>query len=131
MFDDRVREVLARPVIVNITTVRPDGYPHTVPVWFMYDDGDLVLFTSRTSRKVSNVEVNPKGCLAIGGDPVGSPAYVIDGDFVIEEDPDQAMTRRITHHYEPPDKAAEWLAEWQDADFVVLRLRPHRVMTVS
>lgn len=131
MIDERLQGVLFQPEIVRITTVRRDGYPHCVPIWFMYEAGDLVMFTSRTSLKVRNVEHNSKGCLAIGGDPVGSPAYVIDGDILIEEDQGKALTARITHHYEPPERAAEWLAGWENEDFIILRLRPQRVMKVS
>jgi general stress protein 26 len=131
MIDERLQELLSQPEIVRITTVRPDGYPHSVPIWFMYDTGDLVMFTSRISRKVRNVQSNNKGCLAIGGDPVDSPAYAIDGDIFIEEDPEKALTARITRHYESPEKAAEWLATWENEDFVILRLRPQRVMKVS
>lgn len=131
MFDEQARSVLSQPVIVRLTTIRPDGYPHTVPVWFMLDGDELVLFSSRDNRKVKNALANPKGSIAIGGDPVGSPSYLIDGDLVVEDDPEHQMAARITYHYESPDKAQEYLQEWQGADFVVLRLKPKRVVTVS
>lgn len=131
MFDEQMRSVLSQPVIVRFTTIRPDGYPHTVPVWFMLDGEELVIFSIRDNRKVKNVLVNPKGGIAIGGDPVGSPCYLIDGDLVVEDDRDQEMAARITRHYEAPDKAEEYLQAWQNEDFVVLRLKPRRVVKVS
>ncbi|HRQ37871.1 MAG TPA: pyridoxamine 5'-phosphate oxidase family protein [Chloroflexota bacterium] len=131
MFDEQMRSVLAQPVIVRLTTIRPDGYPHTVPVWFMLDGEELVLFSVRDNRKVKNALANLKGCISIGGDPVGSPCYLIDGDLAVADDPDHNIATRITRHYESPEKAQEYLQEWQDADFVVLRLKPKRVVKVS
>ena len=131
MFDEQARSVLSQPVIVRLTTIRPDGYPHTVPVWFMLDGEELVLFSLRDNRKVRNVLANPKGCIAIGGDPVGSPCYLVDGDLVVEDDPDHRMAARITYHYETPEKAQEDLQSWQNEHFVVLRLKPKRIVKVG
>ncbi len=131
MFDEQMLSVLSQPVIVRLSTIRPDGYPHTVPVWFMLDGEELVVFSVRDNRKVKNTLANPKGCIAIGGDPVGSPCYLIDGDLVVQDDPDLEMAARITRHYEEPDKAEEYLQSWQNEDFVVLRLKPRRVVKVA
>ncbi len=131
MFDEQTRTILNEPVIVRFTTICPDGYPHTIPVWFMLDEDDLVLFSLRDNRKVKNALANPKGNIIIGGDPVGSPCYLIDGDLTVEDDPHHHMAARITQHYEAPDKAQEYLQSWQKEDFVVLRLTPRRVVKIS
>jgi general stress protein 26 len=130
LFDEQAREVLQQPVIVRVTTISADGYPHTTPVWFMLDGDDLLIFGNRNTRKMKNILHNPKGSLAIGGDLVGTPTYLIQGDFTIEDDPDHAWATKITRHYEPPEKAEEWLESWKELDFVVLRLKPRRVIKV-
>jgi len=131
MFDNSLRTMLEKPVIARFTTVRPDGYPHTVPVWFLLDGDDLLVFSLRDTRKVKNALAHPKGCLSLGGDPPGSPGYLIDGDLTVADDPEHVMAARITHHYEAPEKAEEDLAAWRDEDFVVLRLKPRRSVQVS
>lgn len=131
MYDEQLRTFLRQPTIARFSTVRPDGYPHTVPVWFMLDGDDLLVFSLRDTRKVQNALIHPKGCLSLGGDPPGSPGYLIDGDLTIEEDPNHVIAARITRHYESPAKAQEDLAAWRDEEFVTLRLRPRRVAQVS
>ena len=42
------------------TTVRPDGAPHTMPVWGVWLDGAWYFSTSATSRKSRNLERNSK-----------------------------------------------------------------------
>lgn len=131
MFDQRARETLEKAVIVRLNTISEDGYPHSVPVWFLLDGDDLLVFTSASAKKVTNAETNPKGSIAIGGDPVGSPAYLIEGDFTVEDDPDMAITSRITHHYEPPDRAQQWLDAWKNDKHKILRLKPRKVIKIS
>ncbi len=131
MFDEQLRTILMQPVIARFTTIRPDGYPHTVPVWFLLDGDDLLVFSLSDTRKVKNALANSKGCLSLGGDPPGSPGYLIDGDLTVQNDPDHLVAARITTHYEPPEEAQKNLAAWQDETFVALRLKPRRVAKVS
>ena len=131
MIDAQARSVLAQPVIVRLTTIQPNGYPHTVPIWFMLDQDDLIMFTGRQARKAKNALANNKANIAIGGDPVGSPGYIVTGDIVIEDDPEHEVTAQITHHYETSAKAAEYLASWEGSDFVILRLKPKSVIKIS
>jgi len=130
LYDDQMRELLKQPVIVRITTINKEGYPHTVPIWFMLDGDDLIVFTERTTAKAKQVMANPKGSIAIGGDPIGSPCLLIEGDYEIEDDPDHAITSRITYHYDP-EHAKQWLESWKNDDFIILRLKPKRVIKVS
>jgi nitroimidazol reductase NimA-like FMN-containing flavoprotein (pyridoxamine 5'-phosphate oxidase superfamily) len=43
-----------------ITTVRPDGSPHVMPVWGIWLGGAYYFSTSAASRKARNLEQNPK-----------------------------------------------------------------------
>jgi len=42
-----------------ITSVRPDGRPHAMPVWGVWLDGALLFDTARDSRKGRNLAANP------------------------------------------------------------------------
>ncbi|MEU7865181.1 pyridoxamine 5'-phosphate oxidase family protein [Dactylosporangium sp. NPDC049140] len=59
-----------------VSTVRPDGRPHAMPVWAVWVD-DAVWFSSgRHSRKIRNLQVNPACTVTTesGAEPV-----VVDG----------------------------------------------------
>ena len=43
-----------------ITTVKPDGSPHTMVVWGLWLDGAFLFSTGRQSRKARNLAENPK-----------------------------------------------------------------------
>ena len=131
MFSEPIREFLQKPLVARMSVVDPDGYPHTVPVWFKLDGDDLVIISVRETRKVSYVEANPKGAIAVGGDLTDGGGFLIKGEFVIEPDPDDEWVTQLCFHYEPPDKAAADVADWADLDIVVLRLKPKRVIKVA
>lgn len=43
-----------------ITTVKPDGTPHTMVVWGLWRDGVFLFSTGRQSRKARNLAENPR-----------------------------------------------------------------------
>jgi hypothetical protein len=43
-----------------ITTVKPDGSPHTMVVWGLWLDGVFLFATGRESRKTKNLAHNPR-----------------------------------------------------------------------
>ncbi len=131
LFDEAARAFLQKPLIARVSVIDGDGYPHTVPVWFMLDGNDVVIISVRETRKVAYALENPKGAVAIGGDPADDGGYLIKGDFAIEPDPDDAWTRTLTHRYEEPEKAEQDIADWADLDMIVLRLKPKRVIKVA
>lgn len=70
----------------KIATVREDGRPHVVPVWFVIDDDDLVFTTWHNSVKALNIEGNPRA--AVVTDLERPPyAYVaVEGPVSISDD---------------------------------------------
>jgi hypothetical protein len=131
MLDDTAREFLQKPLIARMSVIDPEGYPHTVPVWFKLDGDDFVVISVHETRKVGYVAANPKGAITVGGDSDDGAGYLIKGDFSIEPDPDDEWVKKLTYHYEAPGKAAEDVAAWADLDIVVLRLKPRRVIKVA
>jgi PPOX class probable F420-dependent enzyme len=70
-----------------VVTVWPDGRPHAMPVWGVWDGGALWFSSSLRSRKVRNVAADPR-CVVTTEDaaePVvieGSAAIVADSDAI-------------------------------------------------
>lgn len=131
LFDEKARSFLAKPLTARMSTIDADGYPHTVPVWFMLDHDDIVIMGTRDTKKVGQMQRNPKGCVCIGGDAADGAGYLIKGEWRVEEDPNKHWQTTITRHYEPPEKAEKDLADWVDLDIIVMRLKATRVIKVA
>jgi len=52
-------ERLAKSRSYWICTTRPDGRPHSIPVWGFWLDGSLYFGTARSTRKARNLAHNP------------------------------------------------------------------------
>ena len=61
-----VREALERDPIVWVSSVRPDGAPHVLPLWFHWDGEAILVFSKPHAQKVRNLRANPRAMVAIG-----------------------------------------------------------------
>jgi F420H(2)-dependent biliverdin reductase len=50
---------------VWLCTLRPDGSPHLVPIWFVWADGSFWMCTSSTSVKDRNLRRDPRASVAL------------------------------------------------------------------
>ena len=63
--DRLVRELLRKRLVGVLATLGPDGVPHVVPLWYAVHGSSVVLATSSRSRKVRNLERDPRATLCI------------------------------------------------------------------
>jgi hypothetical protein len=59
-----------------ITTVKPDGSPHTMVVWGLWQDGRFLFSTGSKSRKARNLAENPN-CIVCNED--AHEAIIVEG----------------------------------------------------
>ena len=60
-----VEELLRSDEIVWLTTVRPDGRPHSVPVWFLWDGATVLIWSKPSTQKIRNLRQNHSVTLAL------------------------------------------------------------------
>ncbi len=75
----RVVERLRTDQAVWFGTVRDDGQPHLVPVWF-YWDGETVLVFTKADQKVRNLRENPRATLHFNSTPHGGDVAILEGE---------------------------------------------------
>ncbi len=75
--DAHVDQRLRAEPIIWLATTRPDGRPHLVPVWFLWD-GETILVFSKPDVKVDNLRHNPSVALSLNS-PTGSDVVLLEG----------------------------------------------------
>ncbi|MFD9597039.1 pyridoxamine 5'-phosphate oxidase family protein [Kitasatospora sp. NPDC059973] len=93
--------------ISTLTTRRPDGSPHVVPVGVTYqpETGTARVISSRTSRKVRNVQAAGAEGMRVAVCQVdGARWSTLEGVAVVRDEPDAVAdaVRRYTERYREP-----------------------------
>lgn len=101
--------------LCTVTTLRPDGTPHVVPMGVVLDlDADVAwAITSRGSRKAGNIrEAGPDGALFAACQVDGRTWSTIEGRAVVLDDPESVREaeRRYAERYKVPRENAERVA---------------------
>ena len=75
-----VEQRLRNDPLVWLITVRPDGRPHVVPVWFFWDDETFLICSHPNSQKLRNLRQNSHVILALdGAGNLGYDLVVVEG----------------------------------------------------
>lgn len=88
--DDRhTSERLSAEPVIWLGTVRADGRPHTVPVWFAWHDPLVLIFSMPATVKVRNVRVSPAVSLSLDSAEGGRDIVLAEGRATLVTRADQ------------------------------------------
>ena len=79
----KVDELLKQTQICVLATTGPGNAPHAIPMWYLYQDGQIIITTSRVSQKSKNVERNGKAMVVFDKREPPYFAVMIKGDAEI------------------------------------------------
>ena len=78
--------------IIWLTTLRADGRPHMVAVWFLWDGEKFLIFSQPNTQKLRNLQHNSHVTLALDNTHSGGDVIVVDGEAELLTDPDVNAT---------------------------------------
>jgi PPOX class probable F420-dependent enzyme len=76
----RAAEHLGRDVIGWMTTVSPAGQAQASPVWFLWDDGEILVFSQPRARRMVNVRSNPRVAFNLETEGEGEHVVSLEGE---------------------------------------------------
>jgi PPOX class probable F420-dependent enzyme len=113
------------PLLGVIATLRADGSPHAVPVWYAWDGHNVSIWTGHDRAWVRNLRRDPRAAFTTqqaqppygavimrGHADISSPSADVDGDI-----------RRIARRYLPEHECDPYIAAWPDLRTIV-RVQP-------
>jgi PPOX class probable F420-dependent enzyme len=75
---------LEAEAIIWLTTVAPSGQPQSTPVWFLWADGEFLIFGAATGTKTHSIETNPHVSLHLEGNGRGGANVILEGRARLE-----------------------------------------------
>ncbi|MCZ7540045.1 MAG: pyridoxamine 5'-phosphate oxidase family protein [Anaerolineae bacterium] len=125
-----VEEFLSQPHIARLSTHNEDGSIQTIPIWFDYVDGEILLGTQEVSRKVQNIKHNPQVSILIDDPTPPFKGVLIYGQARLDYNNVLAKRTALISKYMPPEDAANLAqglaSKWQ---LVIIRVRPDRIVS--
>jgi PPOX class probable F420-dependent enzyme len=95
-----VDEFLAQPNAAVIATLRPDGSPHTVPTWYDWEDGRVLLNMDESRLRLQFMQRDPRAALTVfDGDSWYKHVSLLGRIVDIQDDPDLAGIDRLAVRY--------------------------------
>ena len=128
-----VRELLDERLVGVLATLDADGGVHAVPLWLARRDDEILFATGARSRKVRNVERDPRATLVLHDSRPGFEVcgVSIRGRITVVRAPTAAPLIEMVHrrYVGEPGLALPAAVEFLAGDDVALVLRPERAMT--
>ena len=83
----------SKPGWIALTTIDPDGYPHTVPLGYFRLDNDIVMGVRGNTHKLRNIQENPKVSLLLesGNSMQDIKGLMVQGTATVHSSPDEAL----------------------------------------
>jgi PPOX class probable F420-dependent enzyme len=114
-------------------TIGRDGYPHAVPIWFLWRDGKALILSEPQTAKVRNLRENDRVMLHLEAGADGEQLLVLRGTAAISPDPATAWVESIGAEYAA--KYDEWMQRLKlpmdtmaERYSVVIEVTPHKLI---
>ncbi len=120
---------------VIATSLGPRGWPHSMPMWFVLREGEVWMWTYRSSQKVRNLERDPRATLLVEAgetyDQLRGVMIEAEAELIDDHDAVSALGRELGVRYGGGAEGLEVeeaLAR-QAAKRVGIRFHPRRVVS--
>lgn len=125
---EQMAEFLERPLVAVFVTLRANGAPHAIPIWYEYRDGEFLVFTSSTFQRVKNLERDSRAAITIATHDEPYMYVSAEGPVRITNDGVEETGLSIARRY-MGERGDQFLEDVFDEDSVLLRLTPERILT--
>jgi PPOX class probable F420-dependent enzyme len=124
----RALDRLEHDLTAWLTTINPDGQPQSSPIWFLWQDEEILVYSHRRAPRNGNLEANPRVAFNLDTERDGDGYVTMEGIARIDlslppssVDPayQAKHAERIAHNGWTP----EWLSENYPVPIVITPTR--------
>ena len=114
----------------KLATVRRDGRPHVVPIWFVLDGDDVILTTGADTVKGRNIRRDGHLCLCVDDERPPFAYVTIEGAATVSEEQDELLrwATSIGARYMGDARAGEFGRRNAVEGELLVRVRPTKVI---
>jgi PPOX class probable F420-dependent enzyme len=124
----RALERLETELIGWVTTINPDGQPQSSPVWFLWTDGEILMYSDKRAPRNDNIAERPLVAFNLATDPKGY--YVVTAEGVariVRDEPLASANPAFLAKYQGLLDEFGWTVEYFERDYrLPVRITPTR-----
>jgi PPOX class probable F420-dependent enzyme len=123
----------ASPALVGVVaTVKPDGSPHAVPVWYSWDGATVSVWTDDERAWVRNLRRDPRVAFTVqeSAPPYGAVTMHGRAEASTAGDDIDGDVRRIVRRYLAEDEIEGYVAAWSHLR-TIMRIHPETIRAWS
>jgi PPOX class probable F420-dependent enzyme len=132
MTNDEIRSFLMDTARTGkLATVRKDGRPHVVPIWFTMDGGDILFNTWHTRVKVKNMRRDNRVSICVDEEVQPFSFVIIEGEAeIINPTPEENLkwATEIGGRYMGADRAVEYGKRNGVEGELLIRVKPTKII---
>ncbi len=122
--------------LARIATVKSDGAPSVVPVWFIYENGSILITPRKNSEFLANVRRESRVAITIDEEASGYRKVLFEGAAQILYQPGEDRKwddtyRRIACRYIDEESADRYLSETRDQPRALIGVERARAKVTS
>jgi len=131
--EERRRFLTAGTRTLKVATVRADGQPHVVPVWFVLDGDTVVFTTGEDTLKGRHLRRDPRVALCVDEETPPFAFVLIEGTAeLIRNAPDLLdWATRIAHRYMGAERAAAYGTRNAVDSELLVRVTPTKIIALA
>lgn len=111
---------LASEEIAWLTTVNPDGQPQTSAIWFVWRDGQVIVYSRDRAPRNGNIEANPRVSFNLNTDEGGDNVLTMEGEARFDLSlPPASADAQFQARYGARIRGYGWTTEWHAGQYPV------------
>jgi PPOX class probable F420-dependent enzyme len=96
---DKVRMLFDGKNFAVLSTLEPDGTPHSTVVWTKRDGDDVLFALPKSRRKTANLNRDPRATVVIFDAANPYESAQVQGTASIDDDPNGTLVDDLSHKY--------------------------------
>ena len=134
MSEKQVNEFLYNANIARLATVKPDGSPFNVPVWYEWDASarELYVIGRKRSSWIENLKHEPRVCILIDRSEPPYPKVLIEGTSqIVGSNPEEwiPIAKKMSARYLGDETGSSYFEGSIDQPRVLVRIRGNSITT--
>lgn len=124
----RALERLGSELIGWLTTVNPDGAPQSSPIWFLWADGEILIYSWKRAPRNDNIPERPAVAFNLNTDETGDQVVTMEGIARVDPSgPPATANPAYLAKYADMLAGYGWTTEYFAGEYpVVVRVTPTR-----